>query len=339
MTDGSVAPSIGAAKISAIQWVVPQAVLGGEAMAFTPWLAENLDVIAEPLGLEDLELVSTEVDVAGKRLDILAAVGADADGLSLGVAIEAQYGISDHDHLGKLVTYAAGATASHDRVLGVWLVDEAHAAHVAAVQMLNQETSERLGFVLARIRFVKTGDTAWAVDVDVVEQPNEFIRAQKKQAQSSLNPERDKFLTAVMESVRPQLLAAGFQHVSGSKGGGYKATITWPGENRWRIGVRSGKPQDGFKAMIYVNGADTMAENELILQELAEHKELVEAAVQPYGGEIDWDHHHNNNYAKVAALASCVWPGFGYASDPEEAAKRLSSFGQGVAAAAKAAMS
>jgi hypothetical protein len=54
-------------------------VVGGEATGFTPWLSTHLEVVGTVLGLEDVELVSTEVDVAGKRLDILAAVADDAD--------------------------------------------------------------------------------------------------------------------------------------------------------------------------------------------------------------------------------------------------------------------
>ena len=78
----------------------------GEASHFTPWLADNLDILADALGLAELTLVETESDVAGNRLDILAT-GTDEDGDERPVAIENQYGISDHKHLGQLVTYLA----------------------------------------------------------------------------------------------------------------------------------------------------------------------------------------------------------------------------------------
>lgn len=140
-------------SIRRIEWSTAGEVLGGGAAAFTPWLSRNLDVIRDALGIDELDLVATEVDVAGKRLDILAAASEGPDGTQLAVAIEAQYGVSNHDHLGKLLTYTAGAEATADRVLAVWVVDQVHPAHLAAVEMLNRQTSERLGFVLMRIRF------------------------------------------------------------------------------------------------------------------------------------------------------------------------------------------
>lgn len=93
--------------IRRIEWSTAGEVLGGEAAAFTPWLSRNLDVIRDALGIDELDLVATEVDVAGKRLDILAAASEGPDGTQLAVAIEAQYGVSNHDHLGKLLTYTA----------------------------------------------------------------------------------------------------------------------------------------------------------------------------------------------------------------------------------------
>ena len=43
--------------------------LGSEATHFTPWLAANPSVPGAALGIEGLELVSTEAGIAGKRPD------------------------------------------------------------------------------------------------------------------------------------------------------------------------------------------------------------------------------------------------------------------------------
>jgi hypothetical protein len=83
-------------------------VLGGEASDFTPWLhlQDNLDVLGRALGLDDLTAGSTEHNVLGKRLDILASA-TDEDGQEVPVCIENQYGTSDASHLGRLVAYLA----------------------------------------------------------------------------------------------------------------------------------------------------------------------------------------------------------------------------------------
>jgi len=41
-------------------------------------------------------------------------------------------------------------------------------AQLAAIELLNRETLERLGFVLERVRFVKLGIGEWPYAVDVV---------------------------------------------------------------------------------------------------------------------------------------------------------------------------
>ena len=323
-------------RVEAIEWTAPSSLFKVER-EFTSWLASHLELIASALGLEELELVGTEVQVAGKKLDILAGSASDPSGLTVGVAIEAQYGESDHDHLGKLVTYSAGATATKDRVLAVWLVDRAHPAHTAAVEMLNRETTDRLGFVLAKMRFISTGPESWAVDVEIIEKPNEFIRAQQKEAGTPPNPARHEFLTNVLDLARPQILAAGFSDVSQSRDQGYYATIRWPNERRWHIDVRGGQRADGFRARVYADVGSSTAENEVVLRELAVHDALVREQLKDTDSVVDWKFHVTNPWSTRAAIGDCKWPAVGYSSDPQLAASYLVAFCRGVAFAARAA--
>lgn len=68
---------------------------------------QDLDLLADALELPDLTLVQRELRVETFRADILA-VADDGSDDGLPVIIENQYGVTSHDHLGKVLTYLAG---------------------------------------------------------------------------------------------------------------------------------------------------------------------------------------------------------------------------------------
>ena len=100
-----------------------------EAKDFTPWLAEHLEYIGNILEM-DLELVETESKVGGYSADILAkAENSESDTESY-IVIENQLEDSNHDHLGKLITYASGKKAKAI----VWVVKTAREEHREAIK-------------------------------------------------------------------------------------------------------------------------------------------------------------------------------------------------------------
>ena len=108
-----------------------------EAADFTPWLAENIEDLAEKIGME-LEVVGQEVLVGPYSADILAKDVNTGDY----VVIENQLEKTNHDHLGKSITYASVLNAKNI----VWVATTFTEEHKKALDWLNDNTNEDLAF-------------------------------------------------------------------------------------------------------------------------------------------------------------------------------------------------
>jgi hypothetical protein len=143
-----------------------------EARDFTPWLAqeENLRLLGESIGIP-LEPAGTEQPVGAFKADIVAReVGGDGY-----VLIENQLDRTDHDHLGKLITYAAGRGAK----AAVWIAREVTEEHRKALDWLNEVSVEGVGFFGVEIGLWSIGGSPPAPRFNVVVQPNEWARITK----------------------------------------------------------------------------------------------------------------------------------------------------------------
>ncbi len=102
-----------------------------EATDFTTWLAANIDVVNEVINM-NISVVERESAAGDFKLDLLAE-----DDSGRPVVIENQLERSDHDHLGKLMTYLA----NFDARAGIWIVAEPRPEHVAAIGWLNESAA------------------------------------------------------------------------------------------------------------------------------------------------------------------------------------------------------
>ena len=146
-----------------------------EANDFTKWLADehNLANLGEEIGIE-LELEERESSVDNFNVDLYAK----EEGTGRKVIIENQLEETDHDHLGKLITYASGKGAE----VVVWVVKRARDEHRQAIEWLNQHTDTDLGFFLVEIELWQIDDSAIAPKFSVIKRPNDWGKQMKSVA-------------------------------------------------------------------------------------------------------------------------------------------------------------
>lgn len=128
---------------------------------FTKWLEQNPDLLGETLGLS-VQSLTREQGVGDFFVDL---VGEEESGGKL--IVENQFGKSDHDHLGKVLTYLAAFEAS----VAVWIVETPRPEHVRAFAWLNDASSA--SFLLAQVQAVRIGDSPPAPLLTLIVGPGE----------------------------------------------------------------------------------------------------------------------------------------------------------------------
>ena len=159
-------------KLGKIKEVDIRSVWAHEQYDFSKWLAEeeNIRALGEELNLS-LTDVDTEQFVGSYRCDIICKD--ELTGKS--VLIENQLEQTNHDHLGKIITYASGLDAS----VVVWIVANARDEHASAIEWLNKHTDDDVSFFLIEVHAYTIEDSAPAPMFKIIEQPNDFAKTVK----------------------------------------------------------------------------------------------------------------------------------------------------------------
>lgn len=126
----------------------------------------------DAVGLE-ITVDETESSVGDLNVDIYATE-TRTDRM---IIIENQREDTNHDHLGKLITYASGKAAD----IVIWVVKHVREEHRAAIEWLNNHTDENIAFFLLEIKLYQIGDSDIAVKFEVIEKPNDWAKEIKRQ--------------------------------------------------------------------------------------------------------------------------------------------------------------
>jgi len=95
--------------------------------------------------------------------------------------IENQLEETDHDHLGKIITYAAGKDAE----IIIWIVSDVRDEHKQAIDWLNEHADEKLNFFLIRMELWKIGASLAAPKFAIISKPNDWTKTVRERKQSS----------------------------------------------------------------------------------------------------------------------------------------------------------
>ena len=158
-----------------------------EARDFTPWLSqeENIKILSESIGI-DIEIEGKEVYVGSFKADL---VGRDISN-NKKIIIENQLEKTNHDHLGKIITYASGIDAS----VIIWICKTITEEHRKAIDWLNENMAEEINFFGIEIELWKIDDSNPAPKFNIICRPNEWAKSAKIASESSSNVSETKSL-------------------------------------------------------------------------------------------------------------------------------------------------
>lgn len=291
----SVTRQVPSPSIGKIRRVPLREVWRHEALDFTTWLEHNADVLSDALGVV-VGSVERERSAGSFSVDL---VGEDEAGNA--VVIENQLERSDHDHLGKLITYVAAFEAR----TAIWIVSHPRPEHVGAITWLNESLAAN--FFLVKVEAIKVeaisiGDSPSAPLLTLITGPSAETRQVGVQKQE--RAERLDFRQSFWEGLLEQARGQRHPHSAVSPG-----TDSWLGAGSGMSGVHFTYTirQRDAASQIIIEGPDADA-NTRIFEALMADRDAIEA---DFGGPLDWDRAENRKRCFIGVTL----PNGGYRDD------------------------
>jgi len=256
-----------------------------EALDFTRWLEENLDVLSDKIGVQ-LVNAEREKNAGDFNVDLVAE---DENGNP--VIIENQLAKSDHDHLGKIITYLTVIEAK----TAIWIVSNPRQEHISAISWLNESSSA--SFYLLTIQAIQIDDSKPAPLLTLIVGPSSGSKqiGERKKEMSERYGIREKFWTQFLEYSRTQTKL--------------HATIS-PTRHNW-ISTGAGVSGLGYNYAItqheayvelYIDkGRDSDEENLKIFRQLLMNREEIEKV---FGGSLEWQDLQDRRACRIRIIVS-----------------------------------
>lgn len=265
-------------ELSKLTPVNPREVWAHEEYNFTPWLLDHADELADALGIE-LELTANEYPVGTFSLDLL---GRDLTH-DCTLIVENQLEGTDHNHLGQLVTYAAGTDAG----TVVWIATSFREEHRQALDYLNELSGDNARFFGVVVGAVRIDDSRPAALFTVKAQPNDWFAQVAAPTRQTAERGGKAVMYTEFWTKYLKVFQDRYPGWSAVRSPGYKGWSGAPsgfkgGGNRYNAVFKAG---DRVAFELYLDAGDADANTQLF-EHLHAHRAEVEAA---FGATLVWE--------------------------------------------------
>lgn len=269
-------------KIIPLETVPLAKAFPNESRDLTPWLAENIEALAERLGLK-LSIEQREKAVGDFRVDLLCQ---NADGQK--VIIENQVEETDHDHLGKLLTYLVNLDAK----IAIWVTSDPRSEHQRVIEWLNEASPNDTAFYLVKVEAIKTGEDIISPLFSVLAKPDTQTKeiGEDKKEWAERHFKRLEFWKSLLERSKDKTKL--FSNVS-------------PGPENW-LATGAGRSGVSFNYVVLMDSGsvelyishdhETGKKNKVIFDALFHDKEAVEREV---GCALEWQRLDNKRACRI----------------------------------------
>lgn len=257
------------AAIGKIEIVPIRQAFGNEARDFTVWLENNIDALSARLGL-DLTVTAREKAVGSFNVDLLCE-----DSAGNTVIIENQLERTDHDHLGKLLTYMVNLEAK----TAIWVATDVRPEHQRVIDWLNESTAANISFYFVKAEAIRISDSPYAPLFTVLAKPDEQTReiGEEKKEQAERHVLREEFWRLLLER---------------SKGRTDLGLNRSPSQDHW-LSLATGRSGISYNYLILKDGAGidlyidvgSQEKNKILYDRLLADRLAIE---EEFGEPLDW---------------------------------------------------